>query len=317
MIKIILHISLLVLIALKTSGQQQNQYTQFTETKLYYNPAFAGIEDNFSAIGRHRNQWAGIDGSPQGQAILLNFPLLYNSLGFGLSFDRNSIGIQQKTGLTGMYSYKLKLSKASVSLGLQFSYRQFINDFTKEGLIAIDGFELDPSIQKAKFNQNIFNIGIGAYLNADRYYLGISIPRSIRADLDSAQDNLLSKEVRHLYAILGFNFAISQEWKIQPNFLVKLAEQSPFDLDIQNSFIYRDQVHLGFNIRAGGSQFSLMESVAMLIGFQFTPSIFASMSYDFNTTDLRQYEEGSFEVLIKYNLKKDNTPANIQNPRYY
>lgn len=314
--RILLYISL-ACFSLVTQGQQQNQATQFSHTKLNYNPAVAGLSDQLSITGRHRNQWAGIKGSPQGQAILIDFPSLFNSLGFGLSVNRNSVGIQQNTDLTGMYAYKMRLNKASISLGLQASYRQFINDFTKEGLVAIDGFEPDPSIQRKRFSQNIFNLGLGAYLHADRYFLGVSIPRTIRADIDTGNDNNLSKEIAHLYAMFGLRFQLNQDWKLEPHILLKLAEQSPYDIDMQTNFIYLDQVHLGMNIRAGGTQNSLMESLAMLIGFQFTPSVFASLSFDFNTTELRRYEEGSLEVLLKYRLPKSKKPQTIQNPRYY
>lgn len=314
--RILLYISL-ACFSLVTQGQQQNQATQFSHTKLNYNPAVAGLSDQLSITGRHRNQWAGIKGSPQGQAILIDFPSLFNSLGFGLSVNRNSVGIQQNTDLTGMYAYKMRLNKASISLGLQASYRQFINDFTKEGLVAIDGFEPDPSIQRKRFSQNIFNLGLGAYLHADRYFLGVSIPRTIRADIDTGNDNNLSKEIAHLYAMFGLRFQLNQDWKLEPHILLKLAEQSPYDIDMQTNFIYLDQVHLGMNIRAGGTQNSLMESLAMLIGFQFTPSVFASLSFDFNTTELRRYEEGSLEVLLKYRLPKSKKPKTIQNPRYY
>jgi len=247
----------------------------------------------------------------------VDFPLLYNSIGFGLAINRASVGIQEKTDLTGMYSYKLKLNNASLSIGLQGSIRQFINDFSQEGLIAIEGFEKDPSLSRAKFSTSVFNLGLGFYLDAPKYYLGLSIPRTVASDIDATNDNALSREVRHLYTMFGLDLELNSTWQIRPNLLLKLVETAPYDLDLQNTFVYQNQVHLGFNIRAGGTQSSLFESFAFLIGFQFTPSILASMSYDFNTTDIRQYEEGSFEVLLRYRRPKDKAPNNIQNPRYF
>lgn len=308
----------LVILTTTLSAQQEHQYTQFTKTQLYYNPAVAGLENNLAITARHRNQWAGLEGSPTGQTIMVEFPTFYKSLGLGLSFNRNTIGIQQKTDLTGMYAYKLRVNNShTLSLGLQLSYRQFVNDFTKEGLVAIDGFDIDPSIERKRFSKNIFNAGLGIHLDSERYYLGLAIPRTIPTNIDALNDNDLSKEARQLYGLFGLSFTLDDEWDLNPEILIKIAENSPFDLDIQNTFVYRDQLHLGMNIRTGGTQTSLFESLAMIVGFQFTPTILGSMSFDFNTTDLRQYEEGSFEILLQYRLPKNSSISNIQNPRYY
>ncbi len=299
------------------TGQQDNQYTQFADTKLFYNPGYAGFEDRLAITGRIRNQWSGLTGAPQGQTLLVDFPSVYKSLGFGLNLSRATIGIQEKNDISGSYAYRLKLAKASVGMGLQLSYRQFINDFTKEGLIAIDGFDKDPSIEKVSFSQGAFNVGLGVFLGTEKYYLGLSVPRLAKTDIDATGDNNLTQEVRHLYGMFGLNLTLNSDWKVLPSLLLKVAENSPFDLDLQSSFVYRDQLHLGINFRTGGTQSTLLESTSVIIGFDFTKNIFASMSYDFNTTPLRQYEDGSFELILKYTLHKDSTPDSIQNPRYY
>lgn len=300
-----------------STAQQDNQYTQFAYTRLNYNPAVAGLKDELSLTGRIRNQWSGIEGAPQAQSLLIEFPTIFDKVGIGVIANRATIGIQERNDLAAMYAYKVKLQEATISFGLQVSFRQFINDFTRPGLIAIDGFDQDASLTRQRFSTNIFNLGVGAFLDSKRYYLGIAVPRYLRSNIDVNQDNNGSREVRHIYGMFGLKFNLSSNWKTEPQFLLKLAEQAPFDLDIQNNFIYQDQVHLGFNIRAGGIQESLFESFALLIGFKFTEEIFASLSYDFNTTTLRQFEEGSFEVLLSYNIGKDRTPQDIQNPRYF
>lgn len=309
---------IIILIALQQGmSQQDNQYTQYSQTKLYYNSAYAGQEDQYSITGRHRNQWSGLVGGPAGQALLVNFPTVHEVLGFGLSINRNSVGIQERSEVAGMYSYKLKIKEANLNLGLQASFRQFVNDFTKDGLIAIDGFELDPSISRERYSTNVFNVGAGLFFNTKRFYLGVSVPRLVKADIDAEGFNSLSQETRHLYAMFGLNFELSPFWSIQQNNLFKYSDNAPFDIDSQAIFVYQRQVHLGLNLRAGGSQSSILESTGMILGFQFTPRILASMSYDFNTTELREYENGSFEILIKYEFLRNKSPKLIQNPRYY
>ena len=298
-------------------AQQASQFTQFTLARPFYNPGAVGEDDVFSVTGRHRNQWSGLEGGPNSQNLILEFPRAYNSLGFGVVLSRAAIGIQEVNDVSGIYAYKLRTGNSLLSLGLQFSYRQFINDFTKEGLIAIDGFELDPSLEQKKFNVNLWNVGFGLYLSGKNYHAGIAIPRMVRSDIGIPVIETGSTEVRQLYGMLGAKIRLGEEWEARPDLLLKYAEIAPYDVEFQGNFIYRDQLRLGLNARAGGTQSTLLESVGVLIGFNFTNRIFASMSYDFNTTELRQYEDGSFELVLRYRAFKDRSPQNIQNPRYY
>jgi len=309
--------SILILIALLCNAQQESQFTQFGYTPFAYNPAYAGHHNYLSVIARHRNQWSGINGAPQSQDISVNFPKIYNALGFGLAFTNASIGIQERTEISGSYAYNLKIKNFVVSLGLQMSYRQTVNDFSRSDLIPIDGFNNDSAIDPIRYSNDIFNVGTGLFLDHPRFYIGVSIPRLVKGDLDFERDGILSDETRHLFGMFGLKFNLTEDWKIFPHSQFRITENAPFDLDFQSNFVYRNQVHLGTTIKAGGSQKSILESIGILIGFQFSPRIFSSMSYDFNTTELRQFENGTFEILLKYDFIQSKMPKHIQNPRYY
>jgi len=298
-------------------AQQPNQFTQYGYTQLYYNPALASVEDNFSLTLRHRNQWAGIEGAPTGQSLLISFPNISDVIGVATTLSTNSVGIAQKNEFSTMYSYKLKTAKLNVHLGLMANWRQFINDFSNENLIAIDGFDPDPSVTQERLNKNIFNLGAGLYIESENYYLGAAVPRTVKSNLDFGVADQNSQEARVLYAMGGFDLNLNNIWSIEQHTLFKYSENAPLDLDIQANFIYQEQAYIGMNLRAGGSQKSILESVGILLGFRLSPALFASMAYDFNTTELKTYQDGSFEVLLRYDLKKNKKPKLIQNPRHY
>ena len=304
-------------IASQISGQQATQFTQFQHAKAFYNPADISADKVTTVTGRIRDQWSNLVGGPAAQTIIVELPRVKQSLGFGIILNRETIGIQERNDIAGVYAYHLQLSKAELSLGLQFSFRQFVNDFTKEGLIAIDGFDLDPSIDRIRYNTGIFNVGFGLSLRGDKYFVGLSAPRTVRSDIGLSDQVTGSQEIRQIYGMAGLELNLSPFWDMRPGVLIKYAEGVPFDLDVQNNFIYDNQVHLGLNLRTGGTQNSLFESISFLIGFEFTPSIFASLSYDFTATPIREYENGSFELLLRYTAFKDKSPKSIQNPRYY
>ena len=117
--------------------------------------------------------------------------------------------------------------------------------------------------------------------------------------------------------MLGSKIDLAEDWIYHPQFFFKLTENSPFNLDFLSMFSYQDKIFIGGNFRSGGLQKSFIESFNLILGFQFTNAIFAGMSYDFNLSDLSQYENGSFELLLKYNFKRSNLPKRITNPRYF
>jgi len=216
-----------------------------------------------------------------------------------------------------MYAYKLQFGKSFASIGLQVSGRRFTNDLSDDRLLAIDGFEQDPAIEKTKYSNTIFNVGVGAYLRSPNFYLGISSPRLIKSNLDQESSGIISREARHIYAMIGSNINITKDWEFKPQLLLKYAEASPLDIDLWTEFAYRDQIFLASNFSIGGSDESLLESFDLMIGFRISKSLVASMAFDFTFTELRKYENGSFEILLKYDLIKNIKPKIIHNPRYY
>lgn len=313
------HLLIYVLLSIScaTYSQQENLVTQYVYNKLSFNPGVAGENNYLTITGVYRDQWTGLTGGPQSQLLTVNFPTVISRLGFGLQLQRQSIGVQSKIDATGMYAYRQRLGKGVASFGLQLSYRTTTNDFADSRLLAINGFELDPAISREKYSSSTLNVGIGAYYKTSNYYVGLSVPRTIQADIDSELDESISKEVRHIYAMAGAYFTLSEEWEFSPQVLYKTAIGTPFDVDILGLMEYRDQIHMGINVRSGGSQKSIVESIDLLLGIKISNGLFASIAYDFTTTEIREFENGSFELLLQYNFNKTNKPKEIQNPRYF
>ncbi|MBT8191736.1 MAG: PorP/SprF family type IX secretion system membrane protein, partial [Bacteroidia bacterium] len=128
-------------------SQQENQLTQFAYNKSIFNPAFTPFGKSTDISMVYRQQWAGIEGAPSDQIINADIPIIPKNIGFGFQMQRSTIGIQEKLDAIIKYSYKIKFEKIAIGFGLQGSARRFLNDFTDQRLLAIDGFEMDPSIE--------------------------------------------------------------------------------------------------------------------------------------------------------------------------
>ncbi|NNE27089.1 MAG: PorP/SprF family type IX secretion system membrane protein [Saprospiraceae bacterium] len=315
----LVYISAFLFLSYAINAQQLRQYTQYVNNPSLYNPAEIVTDEHLHIIGNIRSQWAGLDGAPSTQAIGILAPNIKNRAGVGLQLLRSTIGIQEKLDANAMYAYKLRIAEATfLSMGLQVNLRRFTNDFTDPRLIALDGILVDPSIDNMILTKTIFNGGLGFRFQKDKTYFGAAVPRLIKTSIDAEEDNFVAREIRHIYLSAGSEIIINSNWRFQPNTLVKYAEKSPLDFDFWAGFVYRDQIHLATNYSFGGRSSKLLESIDMIIGLKVNDKIFASLAFDFTLTPLKDYENGSFELLLKYTFGPDKLPVILtDNPREF
>jgi len=55
--------------------------------------------------------------------------------------------------------------------------------------------------------------------------------------------------------------------------------------------------------------------MSALVGFQATDGIFLGFGYDYQTTDLEQYSDGSYEFFIRFDIF--NKPEKLLTPRFF
>ncbi len=306
-----------VLLVVATMGyaQQEYQLTQFMYNKLYFNPAYAGSHESACITGVYRNQWSGIEGAPVTQGLSFNAPLLNQRVGIGINLNRNTIGIQERWTLDGAYAYRLPVSRGHLALGLQASMRFIGSDYNDPRLITTSPL-VDNAIPIGEQSKYVPNFGFGVYYNSDNLYVGLSAPRILTNNIDfNDVVGTIGREVRHLYFMAGLRIEMSEKLDFQPQILLKYAERSPFDADINASFIYDDFLNLGLTYRAGGDTNSSGESIDFLAGVQFS-NILLSLSYDFTLSELNNYSNGSLELVLRYCLGKSEG-SDYVNPRFF
>ena len=89
---------------------------------------------------------------------------------------------------------------------------------------------------------------------------------------------------------------------LHPQVLYKKAENAPYNLDVLNMFRHKNNLHLGLNIRSGGSQNAMLSSFNYIMGFQIDKNIFAGIAFDLTVSELGDAENGSMELLLRYNI---------------
>lgn len=145
-------------------SQQESQYTQFMNNKLYFNPAFAGDEGTTSITALYRRQWIGFDGAPESKLLSASLPLKGKRVGLGVLASVHELGVTKNWYISLAYSYNLKLNEHSnLRLGIHGTMRRLLLDFSKQNLVIQD--RTDQSILAGSNSADSYgNVGAGAYL---------------------------------------------------------------------------------------------------------------------------------------------------------
>jgi type IX secretion system PorP/SprF family membrane protein len=299
---------------------QQNQlYTQFGFNKLNLNPAFAGNEFYHNITGIYRDQWNGFPGAPDAQVLSVDLARIKERVGVGFNFERQSIGINRHLTFTTNYAYKVKLATGTLSGGLSVGLRNLVRDFTDPRLVALQDLNQDQALDISRLSKNTLNIGIGAYYNNEKLFAGFSVPRVLNNDIELGDDSddIVGREVRHLYLMTGGLLPINDKLDFKPQFLLRWAQNSPLSMDFNLGLMLEKKYHLAATYRSGGARGDAGESIDMMLGFQINDEIMMGFAYDFTLSAISEVEDGSVEVLFNYRIFPAKEKVIIANPRYF
>jgi len=307
-----------LLAAFGLNAQQEQHYTQFMYNKLGYNPGYAGSTETGCFTGIYRKQWIGLDGAPATQLVSYNTPLLNKRIGVGIAFLRNTIGAESRLTMEGSYAYRLILGRGTMGIGLNASIRRRAVDWSDPRIKGTQPIGVDPAIASGFQSKWVPNFGIGLYYSTNSFYVGASIPRILKYNIDFSElGNVITREVIHAYLMAGYDFKVAEKIRLQPQVLLKYAQNSPFDFDLNLMGIFSDRFNVGVTYRAGGSkEVGIGESIDFLLGMQATKTFFFGLSYDVTLSEIKQYSNGSLEATIRYCLGKSEGTEYV-NPRFF
>lgn len=290
--------------SLTISAQQLPQYTQYMYNTMTLNSGYTGTRGPFEGTLLHRSQWVGLDGAPSTQVLSLH-GTAGQRVGLGISAVNESIGPADQVDVSAAFAYKLKLSNtATLSLGVNAGVNMLNVDWSK-------GIYLNQ--QDAIFNQNINNqirpmIGAGAFFYTNKWYLGLSVPNFINADIYDDEEEVVLKDEMHYYAMAGYVFHFSDNLLFKPAAMAKVVEGAPITVDLSANFLIAEKLTLG-------AAYRFDDAASGLAGFQLSKSLFIGYSYDYNTSDLNKYNDGSHEIILRFNIAPKS--KNAISPRFF
>jgi type IX secretion system PorP/SprF family membrane protein len=293
------------------NAQYDAMFTQYMFNETFINPAYTGYKDALSVTALQRQQWVGFDGRPVTTIVSIHAPVFRNTMGVGLSFLTEKIGVTTRTLLYASYAYRVKVSsKARLSFGLMGGVH--IRNEKLTSLSLTD--QGDPNFSSNLKNVITPNFGFGILYTTDKFYAGLSIPRLIDDELSVTADGLSVQNLGfrlkkfHYYLTVGRIFTVSENLKLKPQLLVKAVYNAPIEFDLNLNALIKDRLWLGASYRSGAD-------MSLIAGVQILPQFLFSYSYDFSLTKIKKFNSGSHEIALNYLFSFKG--KKISNPRYF
>lgn len=285
-------------------SQQDAQYTQYMYNTINVNPAYAGSRDVLSIFGMYRTQWVGLEGAPDTGVFSVHTPV-GEKIGIGLTFVNDRIGIADENTISADFAYRVPVSENyKLAFGLKATAHLLNVDYSK---LSID--PNDPEFQNNVDNMFSPNVGAGIYLYSNKFYAGVSVPNILETKHfeNNETGGSTVKERLHGYLITGYVFDLTENIKFKPAVMAKAVEGSPLQVDLTGNFLFNEKFTLGVAWRWDAA-------VSALAGFQINESWFIGYAYDAETTKLANYNSGSHEIFLRYELFNRQP---IVSPRFF
>jgi type IX secretion system PorP/SprF family membrane protein len=306
--RLVIPFLLLTAIAFSSLGQQRPIQSLYMFDPLLLNPAYAGTQLQLSATAVYRNQWVNFAGAPKTFTATTHMGFKQNRVGLGLIAGRDQIGVHDETSLYFAYSYKLPLSRFNknefLSFGVQGGFNALRSDYTLTISREDDKYGVFRS-----FNPNF---GAGVFYRNKSTYVGFSVPYFLNSEILSVQTAFESSARRYRYYYLtgGTTLKLSNSVKLLPSALIRIQDKAPLTLDATLITVLYDVVGLGVSYRWTDSFIGLFE-------LQLNENFHVGYAYDFTSSDIRTYSNGTHEIMINYRFKISKFHQGLECPSYW
>jgi len=290
------------LFAAAAFSQEQAIYSQYQVFPVLINPGYTGFENTHQVIANARSTWTGFPGRPTNYTLMYNGPVT-DRLGLGAGVFSEKIGDLTTLKLQLNYSFRFKIQKAQIGLGLstEFLRRQASADLLSNPLVDRN----DSALESLVDGQQIFDASIGTHILYDeRFFVGLTLPNTIRTRLDEVpidEEPTSGNLFQHYVFQLGYILDVpSQNFKIVPSLTMRQFRDTPYqiDMNVQARFL-EDKLIAGLTYRPNSRG-----SAAFLIGSKFKQFQFF-YSYDVSFSNFQQYNGGSHEISVACSLARN------------
>jgi type IX secretion system PorP/SprF family membrane protein len=215
-----------LLLSSQVFAQQDPLYSQYMLNPLIINPAYAGINNNFNAMAGYRTQWTGLDGHPTTLNASAHTSVANNKVGVGILFVNDRIGSVANAETNISVSYKLELQENIFSFGMQAGVQSFRSDNS-----GLNIFDPDDNAFSTNERGTRLNIGAGAILKSERFFVGLSVPRLLPSRFSNGgQEFELYNQ--HYYLMGGYVHYLNEHIRFKPSVMFRGVKGAPPSVDV-------------------------------------------------------------------------------------
>lgn len=274
-------------------GQQQTGYNFYRQNMNIVNPAYAGADGYTRFTGIFRSQWQGVENAPEVQAFSFG-TAAGKRVGLGLSVENDQTFVEQQLFVMADFSYRLPMNEElDLFLGLKAG-GNFYNVNTSK--LQTWNYDLDPSlVGLSRFNPNV---GVGAYLRHEKYYLSFSAPKIFetkRAREEEGRVTAAADRV-HLFFSGGYDFVLNEDLTLKPSFMVRYVNGAPLSVDFTALLNIWNRLDIG----AAYSTDDALSGLAIIEIFNWL-----NFGYAYESslrTELQNVSHGTHELLLSFQL---------------
>jgi type IX secretion system PorP/SprF family membrane protein len=295
-------LTLVVLFASIIEGQAQfsSQHTQYMFNPVSYNPGAVGTDKALSVTLNHRTMWRGVDGAPQTDYLMVNTPLKSESfaVGFQISMDKIAVTSNTNAMLTG--AYKIPVHNGILSFGLSAGMTNYSNKWSQ----VVTTEDNDRVFSSGNYSHYMFNAGSGLYYKSKKGFGGISVPYFLTETYAGGNAYKATLSLANLTYLVtgGRRFDIGQKYNLQPSMLLKYHKGASIQADLS---LLAGINHIG----EAGLSFRPGDAISVIVRGQVNDQLRIGYSYDYLTSQLARYGNGSHEISLNYIfLFKSNAP---------
>jgi type IX secretion system PorP/SprF family membrane protein len=259
----------LLFTGMSAMAQQDPNYTFYRYNMNLVNPAYAGAHDgpegrdakNGAEIGLNiRSQWSGVDGAPETQSLFFGTGLGKN-LGLGVSVINDKTFIESQTFAGVDISYRVILTeKSELYLGIKAGANSY--DVNTAGLTTF-GVIADPSLMNLEGNFSP-NVGAGAYLKGESYFLSFSIPKILTPERIEQSNGIaqLGRNEIHMYLSAGYDIELDRGVIFKPSAMARYVNGAPLSIDLTGLVSFNDtfEIGVGYRINEGLSALAVISA---------------------------------------------------------
>ena len=296
-IKKVLILLILNILYINAFSQQQTLQSLYMTENIYINPALAGINDEFPVTLSVRTQWIGIENYPKTQILSANKSIDINKqMGVGGIIYNDIVGFERRTGVSGVYSYKVSLGeKYKLSIGLSLSLYQYSVNEANYKIVDIK----DPVFTSNRENVVLPDAGTGIYFYSKKMFIGYSITQLFQNKINISGTVKDLKMLQHHYFMIGKNIEFNKNLKMSSYEIIRIVNkiglpytqfETNLTLTIRNKYWF-------------GASYRSKNMMIFMFGFNFEKYKFGS-AYSLTNGSLPNSKSNSLEIFIKADLYK-------------